>query len=398
MPDISDLPEIRPQIPDSENAFSGLLAVAQILAERARTDEKLAEALGEFTPSRERSPEQIEHVRSATADLVAPWRETVARPHSVAPPNRDPLNPPYEFSDINRLGRLAALWCAPDEHTPPRERARRIKDALRAARHVTESNDTLIIYATGVMLGHLALSELHAFAEATPPSAELARELIAALESARLSPEALAIVLKNEVHFAARSLPSINLEEYSAGMEPFGMPRPPVGAKYFHKPNQSIRWWAERVRGGLPQIDVVPISEIQFPNPDRGPATLLGILPHPDNAFGRHYAAYEFVDYTDFIRLRPLLNARISALQTYVALRADQARAGELPTTLDALVPAYFRHVPIDSTDGAQIRYSRELGAVWSVGINNYTPSSKPTEPTDIVYRVIHSEASDANR
>lgn len=389
LPDISDLPEVRPQVADADNAFLGLLAVAQTIAERARADEKLSAALGDSSPASERDADQLAHVRTATADLLEPWREALARPHSVAPANRDALKPPYDFGDVHQLGRLAAIWCAPDKNTPPAETIRRLTEALRAARHVTESNDTLIIYLTGLAMTQLTLTELHDFVAAAPPTPDQARALIAALESSRLSPAALAGVLQNEVHFAVQAIPGLEMETYAEEMEPFGVTPPPAGAKYFHKPNQSIRWWAERVRAGLGQIDVVPISAIDFPRPDRGPATLLGFLPHPDNAYGRHYAAHEFIDYSGLLRMRPLINARLSALQAYVALRAEQAaRGGQYPATLEELVPGYFPRVPVDAADAAPIRYARELRAIWSVGANNYSPDETPERLPAIDYRL----------
>ena len=58
----------------------------------------------------------------------------------------------------------------------------------------------------------------------------------------------------------------------------------------------------------------------------------------------------------------------LSAVQAVLALTAYEAEHGELPDTLDALVPDYLPAVPRDYFDGAPIRYSQELRAVWSVG------------------------------
>lgn len=57
-------------------------------------------------------------------------------------------------------------------------------------------------------------------------------------------------------------------------------------------------------------------------------------------------------------------------LQTVIALRRYRLAAGELPDTLDALVPKYLPAVPIDTFDGRPMRYTRtDDGAiVYSVG------------------------------
>lgn len=396
-PDISDLPETRPTVPDSENAFLGLLAVAQTLAEREKTDPLLGAALDNLSPAHKRTPEEITHVRTVTVDLVAPWQEALTRPRSVAPAFRDPNNPPYAFGDIRKLGRLASLWCAHERGNPASETVNRFTESLRCARHITESYDSLVVYITGIAVTNYVLNELVDFVNTTPPEPALARELISALETSRLSVEPLAAILHNEAHFAVRGLRDDEVEAYIEGMVAAGIDRPPRGAAFFRKPNQSARWWVEEFRSGLARLDVLPVSALVVPNPDRGSATILFGLPHPDNAFGRHYAAQRFFDFSGLLRLRPLTNARLSALQAFIALRAEQAaRGGELPASLDELIPSYFPRVPIDAADGAPIRYSRERAVVWSVGATNHEPSDEPAPPVAIEYRLAPQPA--ANR
>ena len=384
-PDISDLPEMRPAVKESENAFPGLLAVAQTLAERAKTDDMLAAALGSSGLAREREPQTLAHIRSVTADLVAPWRDAVARSRSVAPAYRDEDHPPFEIRSMHRLGRLAALWCAPADDSRPGADPVRFAEALRAARHITESHDTLIVYLTGLASTNLVLAELVDLVGATPPDPATAKALIAALESARLGPEALVAVLHNEAHFTLLNANSDDLQKYVDGMKAVGIPAPPPGAIWFHKPNQSARWQIEDLRAGLARIDTTPVSALAWPRLDRGSATLLFGLPHPDNAFGRHYAANTFVELSSVLRFRPLMNARLSALQAWIALQAERvARDGVLPESLEALVPAYFPRVPIDAADGAPVRYSRDRAVVWSVGADGHEPSGAQPPPTVI--------------
>lgn len=392
-PDISDLPETRLALPESENAFSGLLAVAQTLSARAKSDEALSAALAESTLARERDPDQLARIYSATSDLIAPWREACARPRSSAPAyNGKSDRAPYEFIDMHRLARLAALWCAPPAHGEAgglRDRVGRIADALRAARHVTESYDTLIVYLTGIAATNLVLGELADALRTEPPDPDHARQLIAALEQARLDREQLVAILRNEAHFTVNYARDSNLEKHMEGMAAVGIPRPPAGAAFFYKPNQSARWQIEALRSGLAQLDTLPISSLVVPKPDRGSATILFGLPHPDNAFGRHYAANELVDFSHLLRLRQLLNARLSAMQALVAIQAERAvRHGELPASLDELAPAYFERVPVDSADGAPIRYSREHAVIWSVGDTRHAPTEAPSPPAAIEYRL----------
>ena len=58
----------------------------------------------------------------------------------------------------------------------------------------------------------------------------------------------------------------------------------------------------------------------------------------------------------------------VSATRVILALRAHQLMKGDLPSSLDALVPAFLDEVPLDNFDGQPLRYSREKRLVWSVG------------------------------
>jgi hypothetical protein len=281
-PDISDLPEIRPAVSDTENAFLGLLVVAQTLAERAKNDTELNAALDSSSLAKERDPQQLAHVLASTTDLIEPWRKAVALPRALAPAYRAANHPPFETGQVHKLGRLVALWCA----TPSQTNGVRLAEALRAAHHVTESYDTLIVYLTGLASTNLTLAELTESIKDTPPDAPLARELIRAIEAVRLSPDALAAILHNEAHFALKNAANDDLDEYIEGMAVVGIPSPPAGATWFYKPNQSARWEIEDLRAGLARLETLPVSKLAWPKPDRGSASILFGLPHPDNAFG----------------------------------------------------------------------------------------------------------------
>ena len=58
----------------------------------------------------------------------------------------------------------------------------------------------------------------------------------------------------------------------------------------------------------------------------------------------------------------------VTATRVILALRAHQLMKGDLPSSLDALVPAFLDEVPLDNFDGQPLRYSREKRLVWSVG------------------------------
>jgi hypothetical protein len=57
-----------------------------------------------------------------------------------------------------------------------------------------------------------------------------------------------------------------------------------------------------------------------------------------------------------------------SAVQVLLALKVYHMRHGELPESLDALVPEFFDELPRDWFDGGPIKYNREKALVYCVG------------------------------
>ena len=70
--------------------------------------------------------------------------------------------------------------------------------------------------------------------------------------------------------------------------------------------------------------------------------------------------------------LGPVRYARseLSALRVLIALKCHKQRTGELPATLDELVPEYFEKIPMDYFDGGPIKYDRDKKLLYCVGID----------------------------
>jgi hypothetical protein len=71
-------------------------------------------------------------------------------------------------------------------------------------------------------------------------------------------------------------------------------------------------------------------------------------------------------------------DARLAGTRVHLALRAYHSDRGELPHTLDALVPTYLTAVPRDPFGGAPLRYSRERRLVWSIGRDGHDVGGLP--------------------
>ena len=380
-PDISDIAETRPPVPDAENAFAALLAVATEVARRAEADPALLATLTDATPAADRPAADIAAALAATRDLQTAWFAAVALPRSLAPAFRDADAPPYPVLNLHRLGRLATLWAEAETPTSPENALRLDLAALRAAHHVTDSYDTLLVYLTGVACSNLADAHLQRVAHDHPLSPEFARELIAGIEAARSDEASFAAILRNEIHFSLRNAPTTDPAKGLAAWRALGRPPAPPGTAWFYKPWQSARWSIEELRACLAQLDGRPVAAIGYPQPDHGSPELIFGLPHPDNAFGRYCTKFDPIQLPQLLVLRAKHAARGSALQAWLAARAWQTEHAEPPPDLDTLAPAYFPRVPTDFCDGAPIRYSAPLRAVWSVGSTGYSVDDAATLP-----------------
>lgn len=70
---------------------------------------------------------------------------------------------------------------------------------------------------------------------------------------------------------------------------------------------------------------------------------------------------------------------------THVALAVAEfrARTGDVPASIEALVPTYLPAVPLDPWDGKPLRYA--AGKVWSIGMDQKDDGgTPPTDPDDI--------------
>jgi hypothetical protein len=61
-------------------------------------------------------------------------------------------------------------------------------------------------------------------------------------------------------------------------------------------------------------------------------------------------------------------NCSVAATQILVALKCYRLEHGELPESLDEVVPEYLEAVPLDDFDGRPMKYSREKRLVYAVG------------------------------
>jgi hypothetical protein len=81
---------------------------------------------------------------------------------------------------------------------------------------------------------------------------------------------------------------------------------------------------------------------------------------------------------------------RGAATRTLLALKCYKLRHGELPETLNALVPEYLDQVPLDDFSGEALHYSKTEKKLWSVGMNlTDEGGKKPIPPEDMFNEIV---------
>ncbi|MES9901776.1 MAG: hypothetical protein ABW168_03720 [Sedimenticola sp.] len=62
--------------------------------------------------------------------------------------------------------------------------------------------------------------------------------------------------------------------------------------------------------------------------------------------------------------------AHIESVKTVAAIMSYKSNYGDMPSSLQALVPEFLPSLPIDLFDGGDLKYSQEKGFLYSVGTN----------------------------
>lgn len=135
-----------------------------------------------------------------------------------------------------------------------------------------------------------------------------------------------------------------------------------------YKLNLTIALQADVVRTELMVYDLPKAGRPKRSADAFGGRIEAGDLVRPANVLGRFLVELDANAYEGTALTRHLAFSRRGLVEAYVALRLYHLANGELPETLDALVPEYLSAVPVDYVDRQPLRYSREFRVLWSVG------------------------------
>jgi hypothetical protein len=149
---------------------------------------------------------------------------------------------------------------------------------------------------------------------------------------------------------------------------------------YCFKPNKTLRMIADGQRGfiahaGLPYTEFKQrvLTGTPFRHEDDRwhmvfKPNSLGQLVY-ENTCTRHEAFGSCTGLTTWKQGCRTL-ACLSAIRLTIACKRYERKYGNLPETLEKLVPEFIPVVPTDPFDGKPMRYSREQRLIWSVGLD----------------------------
>jgi hypothetical protein len=140
---------------------------------------------------------------------------------------------------------------------------------------------------------------------------------------------------------------------------------------YAYKPNMTQCLIAEQCRYLIANADS-PYIKINMNHPSslRISVTTMGkvgIFIRP-NFMGKSTVAVMTTYPEKLFSAKSAAASYISALRLKIALRLYEMKHGELPDTLNALVPEYLPEIPKDPYDDQPFRYSKTEKKIWAVG------------------------------
>ena len=254
-------------------------------------------------------------------------------------------------------------------------RAEAFRDALGVVRlgdRLEEAGGYMLHYGTGRVVKKPGLAVLAKFARHTLRSADLLRDAALRLGQFRANHKGFASAFEAEYRFVAESL-DLALDGAASALPRMGhgdlfwqlMTRLPPA--YALHPNRTKVALIEFFTS-LQQDAALPCADMpHYGSPQSSAIARSGLYLYPNGA-GRVVLDGVPAIFERFLHDKCEENVWVDATRTLLALRAFQITTGELPESLEQLVPDYLGAIPVDDFDGQALRYSRQRGILWSVG------------------------------
>jgi hypothetical protein len=365
-PDDADLGITREIIPDEENAFTYFNRAAENLDwPKDHEGREHLERLLEQDGWDEGLASDILARNEGLFDLIA---RGLACDRFQVPEIQGPHTPlPYlhPWRSIGQLGviRAESLFRQGREEVA-------FQDAMQILRfgdRIETGPAPTVVYWFGSELKLRGLTQLRNMLSRASLTSTTLAGYVRALEGWDVPPDALDEALRVDYQLDCAGVDSLATGRLS--LRDFPCSRPlPSGHLMLLKPNKTKRMLARGYRALLTNIRQpycrATLSEI----PDLFD-TLVAARAHASgNGKGWIYCAITVPPARLLQEYKCRERCAVAATRILIALKCYKLEHGELPETLDALVPEYFEAVPLDDFDGKPMKYSRDKRVVYAVG------------------------------
>jgi len=362
-----DLQPIRQDIPDEENAFSYWTRAAEKLY-WPESEDVSGMALGEHwdeelaTRILERNEEALDLLEQALA------RGRCQVPVSDYMAEDIPSLLPLVRSAVLLLVRARALFNAGDESQAFEEAMK----VVRLGQMLEGLGGSLVHYFCGSLAKEMALGQLRGFAATTHVEARVLKKYVDELRAYTADTNGLVNALRIEYQREAATL-----EKIQAGgpiMEDQTLPgllfqrsgRRPIQFKLNKTKRiyaEVYRYWIRSVSRLYVDVGSGALPDSPLPEGPWAPVTLL----LSGNATGI-IVTITMPTWVHVCYRKSYENVLVAATRLLLAMKAYELRTGDLPQSLQELVPDCIDAVPLDDFDDLPMRYSPEKMIIYSVG------------------------------
>lgn len=371
-PQDDDLRVQRLDIPEKENAFYYFkLAVEQLYwPDDAETAERVGAMLDDDLWDEELAQELVER----NAEGLQYLKQGLECSECQVPEIKgfDDLLPYLgEWRTLARLSSLRALWLLKGGRQ--REAADEAMSTVKFGHMIEGSRGGLLHYLVGCAVKAIALARLRDIAGEATLQPSVLIGYARALAAYGANEQGLEDVFRGEYAVTKTTVDDLAAGRYGIedlSGEGSGGPRPGyVG--YFFQPNKTKRIFAQTFRTGVSNVGR-SYAQRDYSGPpewteDSGFLSMASLFLS-GNAVGKLLVAM-LLPAVERIHLEKCWeNVSVAATQLLLALKAYELQTGNLPESLEELVPDYLAAIPVDDYDGRPMRYSLDKRIVYSVG------------------------------
>jgi hypothetical protein len=366
-PDDADLRLTYEVIPDDQNAFTYFNQAGEHL--QWPEDWETSQALDNLLKEDGWNAQLASSVLVPNKDIYALIEQGLAYPHFQVPRpkiNGIEIQLPYldPWRDIARLGvARARLLFEQRRETEAFEQALQV---VRFGARVQEGRGAYILFCVGQNVKHWGFAEIRRMLGTTTLPALALAPYIDALASNDVNEEALADAFRDAYMTDCVMVDGMARGKYTLD-DVYGMWGHPSGRFMPLKPNMTKRMLATGFRRLIASIREpwCTSDTIEFRDFSERKNLIAAYL----SGNGKGLLAYNMLMFPPRIQqFKCAENCGARATRIFIALRCYQLDHGELPETLDALVPDYLDAVPLDDFDGTPMKYSKANKVVYAVG------------------------------